>query len=430
MAKYLNLNNLRWIPLDAQVEEVNPSTSEGQQFLTAATEALETKFSKAAEASLSPIGDDGKPRMLRISAWIAHAGKPNRNGDAFREEDLRDTVAKGLFKAPALGMIDFNHDFTSYGAWYDAEYKYDPAAEEMGILATGAIFAWRYEDLANTVLAMQARNGFIPVSMAAIPEELERAEDSNGRPYWILVRPVFFTTSVLDVEPADPNARGIGTENPEVSSEALKKTLVEAAKKSFKEEEMDEHKELIDAIRALLDNVADEKITPALSKVAELVEKLPALEQELADATEEVSTLTEANVELQTKLDEATVALEAARDELAELQTEAEELKSFKADAEEKEAERVLTERITARLAELPESVRKALEAKDEETQERLRKHYADMTDEQFDVYLEGLKVVAKDKGESFLDKSRREGALYGGSDPEKRKFQIDRYIK
>ena len=80
------------------------------------------------EEAAGPITESGLPRMLKITAWIAHAGPANRNRDAFLAEDLQEVVNNDLFAPPYLGMVDFNHDFFPYGAWYSARYEYDPKA--------------------------------------------------------------------------------------------------------------------------------------------------------------------------------------------------------------------------------------------------------------------------------------------------------------
>src|SRR5258705_11251306 len=94
--------------------------------------------------------ENGKPRMLFMNAWMAHEGR-NLNGDAFVNEELRQRVREGLFVPPFAGMIDLDHDFTARGFWYKAAYAFDEQANKWGILATGAVWAWRYPELADFV---------------------------------------------------------------------------------------------------------------------------------------------------------------------------------------------------------------------------------------------------------------------------------------
>lgn len=145
---------------------------------------------------MEPVGANNQPRVLQISAWICHAGYANRNGYDFDEAGLRASVESGLFKAPFVGMIDWNHDFTAIGAWHDAEFKYDPQAKAMGILAHGTIWSWRYETQANTLLAMQQRQGHIDVSVSCLFKKGTVNRNDRGGSTITIHDPVFLTTSV------------------------------------------------------------------------------------------------------------------------------------------------------------------------------------------------------------------------------------------
>jgi hypothetical protein len=157
----------RELIVTAKVEEISSTFETVDDLLASLTSPAADCLTKAyKEAELSPMGDNGKPRTLKLTAWIAHAPKPNLNRDAFNEADLQKAVENGLFQAPYCGMVDYNHDFTAYGAWYSAKYAFDPVAGQQGILAEGFIYAWRYTELADLMLAMQQRQGHIDVSMA------------------------------------------------------------------------------------------------------------------------------------------------------------------------------------------------------------------------------------------------------------------------
>jgi hypothetical protein len=45
-----------------------------------------------------------------------------------------------------------------------------------------------------------------------MPSGIEIGTDADGS-YYVLRNPIFFTTSVLDVDPADTDARALGTED-------------------------------------------------------------------------------------------------------------------------------------------------------------------------------------------------------------------------
>ena len=71
------------LPVRAQVEELDVNTSSALIHRLA-----ETKITAGMEEAASPVTDSGKPRILKLTAWMAHSGPANRNGDAFLDEDL------------------------------------------------------------------------------------------------------------------------------------------------------------------------------------------------------------------------------------------------------------------------------------------------------------------------------------------------------
>lgn len=173
--------------------------------------------SQHTQSDAKPFGPDGKPRMLVISAWMAHEGR-NLNGDAFVKEELQNVVKNGLFAPPYAGMIDDDHDFTARGYWYKTSFAHDQVAKKWGILATGALWAWRYADLAERLLKDMNSRGVIDVSMSVIAGHTETSlayPGSQGEKTKVLHNPVFFTTSLLSVPPGDKFARGKVAENPD-----------------------------------------------------------------------------------------------------------------------------------------------------------------------------------------------------------------------
>lgn len=170
------------------------------------------------EKSAGPLGKDGKPRMLIIAAWMAHEGR-NANGQAFVKEELEKRVGEGLFSPPHGGMIDFNHDFDPRGFWYKSSFAFDsrPNVQKWGIFVTGAIWAWRFPQLADTMIAEMHREGMINVSMACIADTVEFTRaypEHEGSFTEVLHNPVFLTTSLLDLPPADSSANGKVSEDP------------------------------------------------------------------------------------------------------------------------------------------------------------------------------------------------------------------------
>lgn len=392
------------------------------------TAAINDFLEKAADtAAVSPVGPNQKPRMLQLTAWIAHAGEPNLNDRAFTEEDLKEVVDAGLFKAPYFGMIDFNHDFTAYGAWYEASYAYDDEAGAWGILAHGALFAWRYTEIANTVLAMQARQGFIDVSMAAMPGWYEPKETAEGRPYLVVRKPVFFTTSLLDVDPADPKARALGSENPEDSAtdrtEALTRAALDNEANHSEEVRMDELKAKIEAALA---EITDER-EQIVALVTAAMEELPAVRADLESANSEnetltarvaeleaeVASLTEAQATLATDSRTAELALEAARQELDAASEQITALEAFKASVEQAEAEVAEAAKRSARLEQIPEAVLAALE---NEERDEMIEMWMSQDDATFAKTIKLFSITSAGRM-SFAERSARERGVNGQAD-------------
>lgn len=229
--------------VSAQVSE--PTEDDYEEIMNAARGFI--MASQHTKSALKPFGPDGKPRMLVISAWMAHEGR-NLNGDAFVKEELQNVVKEGLFAPPYAGMIDDDHDFTARGYWYKTSFAFDQRANKWGILATGALWAWRYADLAERLLTDMKSRGIIDVSMSVIAGHTEITlayPEARGERTKVLHNPVFFTTSLLSVPPGDKFARGKVAENPgqeqisdmsrEIAMGEESKELVTAAETSFAE---------------------------------------------------------------------------------------------------------------------------------------------------------------------------------------------------
>lgn len=424
--------------ITAQVGELVPDTDT----LTLAQKALH--IAGYNEAAVSPVGDNGKPRMLKITAWIAHAGKPNRNGDAFVAEDLKAAVEGDLFAPPYFGMIDFNHDFSSYGAWFKATYAYDPQAEAWGILAEGAIFAWRYTDLADKLLATMQRDGTIPVSMACIPETVEYAQTEEGMDYAVLRNPIFFTSSVLDVDPADPNARGLATEDPTETPEAREHVLLMAnfedlageftwsittAEDISDQEDSMNMEELLATIKAAVGEIAEEH-REVLASLVEKASRLPEVEAELATVRTENEELTARVATLEAEVETANLALDEARSRVEELETANGELAAFKAEIEAERAEKARQELREARLAELNESARERLDARPEDVREKIIARIVEADEDEFELIKETLNLARSNERMSYQERSEREGVLTGFADPTEGSFAIYKYTK
>jgi hypothetical protein len=441
----------RELIVTAQVEEISSKFETVEQLLASfdSPEAIVNLMLAYKEAELSPIGENGKPRTLKLTAWIAHAPKPNLNRDAFNEADLQKAVENGLFQAPYCGMVDYNHDFTAYGAWYSAKYAFDPVAGQQGILAEGFIYAWRYTELADLMLAMQQRQGHIDVSMACLPSGIEIGTDADGS-YYVLRNPIFFTTSVLDVDPADTDARALGTEDTQQSPSEREQLLSVAAKSAVEPdltidtEDNMKMEELIEALR----NVISEENKAQFAPLFEAFTKLPAVEAEVIRLTNELETakseLIAANSasasekavletkvsELETKLQESSVAAEATKTALETATAELETLRAFKADIDAKEVEAARVAKRAARLAELTADAQKVIKTRDETVQETLWVRWEAMEQAEWEVIRDSLNVAKVETKGRYVAASLLEGPLAPGGDSKTTKFEIDQFAK
>ncbi len=203
------------IIVKASVREASSSNEFDQIYQAAAQyEDLDKDVFSKLKTATGPLDEEGRPRMLIISAWIVHEGR-NRNGQAFIKEELEQVASKNLFKPPHAGLIDLDHDFQPRGFWFTANYAFDDKAGLWGIAAEGAIWAWRFEELSNALLVEMQREGHIFVSMAALPESVELTgnfPDAEGQFTEILHDPVFYGASLLTVAPGDVDARGLVSE--------------------------------------------------------------------------------------------------------------------------------------------------------------------------------------------------------------------------
>jgi hypothetical protein len=386
-------------------------------------------------AAVGPIGPNDKPRMLQLSAWICHSGKPNQNGFAMLKEDLEEAVNAGLFQAPFFGMVDFNHDFTAYGVWYDAKFAFDETAQEWGILAHGVIWAWRFSGLADTLLAAQQRNGKIEVSITALYKnaEVKEREDKSGR-YLLIRKPIIMTTSVLDVDPADAHARGRGSEDPAETNDDRAAELLRAKLASFTAAADDAPSEeaimneLVTRIEALLGERREDlkPLVEAATRLATVEQDLQTAQASLATATTERETLTASVESLTTEKATLETTLAAVREELAAATAELETLRAFKAEIETKAAEQARAERDAARQAEIPETVKAELEKRDDKA--TVLQSWMDQDDATWTVTKATLALATPAGKPSRSDRSAAEGILSSVSDTSRGgEFAIDR---
>jgi hypothetical protein len=394
----------------------------------------------AETASTDPFfGTNGLPRMLRVSLWMAHEGKFNRNRDGFKPGSLRKAVELGLASASNPLMIDYNHDFTPVGVWTRATYRFNPKNSLYGVLLEGVIFAWRFPELTDTLVAEQARNGYIEGSMACMAAGYENGkDDSDAEGTWIL-EPTFFTTSVLDVPPADPNSVGLVSENPNETAEERERALTSAsadipdgppeaiweldmatieAQARHKEEQMNEFEKLLAAIREAMGEVTAEQTTQLAALVA-AAQAVPGLEEAARVAREQLETVQARVAELEAQVverdgtvSELTLANESL---IAERATATEELGTFRAAADAVAAE-AETQRLAAlreaRMAQLHGSVRAALDAREEADREALVARWLGEDDATWDGTLALLNAGREGSSVDYTARTAAEGEI------------------
>lgn len=399
-----------------------------------ATDAELSVVREAMEVGGPPLMTDGAPTVMQMTAWMAHEGV-NRNRLAFVAAELQ-LAAKQVTKTSPL-VMDFNHsaihgwdgEQRCIGMWHSAEYAFDTKANDgagaWGILVQGVMFAWLFPEIADALQAEQGRKGYIEFSMACIPASIEFAVATDGRGYEIAHNPVFFTNSALDVPPADPDAKGLGSEAAgEAVSEAQRQRMLSVAADN----------------NAIAEDAMNEEMKALLAGLEEtLAAKFESIMA--ADAAQRAGVASELEVkvaELETALavaNDATVTAMASTEGLAlaneALVVERDELAARVAEYEAATAAAVAAATLEARLASLPERVREAHEARDAEKRARLENKWVAMSDTDWSVYLEDeLGIATASAGTSYLDRSNRDIVPASGAQAQSLGERARRFIR
>jgi hypothetical protein len=380
----------------------------------------------AMEQAGPPLLTDGNPTLTFMEAWLCHEGV-NANRLAFLADDFDAAVARISPTSPIV--MDFNHSAVSgfswdppcIGVWYSAEKAFDPDAQDgagaWGIRAKGVMFAWLFPTLADLVLAEQARKGYVEFSMACIAGRTDTGYDAQGT-YEVAREPVFFTLSLLDVPPADADARGTVTEGGSTPDSqntrevaCAQRAAVPGIDSAAHQEETQMNEEL-KALLAALEGRLQEQFAEAVngllgahrSEVDLLQVKLDEAETAQAVALERVDTL-------QAEVAKLVADFEAATLVIAEFEA-AEQAREVEVAAEAKRA------RLAARIQALPETVRKAHEGRTDERRARLEAKWSDIEEADWELYVQdellaGLPAThTASSAVSYLERSEREGLL------------------
>jgi DNA repair exonuclease SbcCD ATPase subunit len=254
-----------------------------------------------------------------------------------------------------------------------------------------------------------------------------------------LREPIFLTASFLDVAPADPHGRGGVSESDDSTHESrveeINSALLslfaaradESASATTQEDEMD-LEQIIEALKSAMGEAAGEYVSEIKEALVDAA-KVPVLEARVVELEAELETVKAEKDAVSVALEAKVTALEAATAELAEataqLETVTAERDEFLAAKAVEEATRIRE----ARLAQLPQAYRTALEARDEETRERIIGRLVKLTDEDFAEEVNTLNESLPGKT-SMADLSREQGILpsfvgnpIGGA------YAIDKYV-
>jgi len=390
---------------------------------------------------------------MRIETWMVHEGI-NKNRQNFVKEELQ-VAAEDLFQEPNFGVMDFNHsvvfgDFFDepklIGVWHNAEFAFDESARGAdgtakglwGIRASGVMFSWLFPEIADTIVADQARLGHLRVSMMAQTNRLEIDSDEDGQ-FSTLHDPTFLAVSVLDVAPADPDALGAGTEDPTVSSEDLLERIAAPSTATASEHTTvrwtwdsgtfrliaSEEDDMSGALNDKLVEQLEEQKSKAVADLATITEKYTQQGTKIETLEAQILALTDAGEEAATKQAEIEGVRDAVvteRDSLKEsnktLTTKVTELEAKIAEFEAAEEERSQQARVATRLAELPESLRRIHSERADDVRERLEGMWAKKTDEEWATYKkeELLAFVNTEDSVDYKSLSDQEGTVMTAS--------------
>jgi len=364
------------------------------------------------------LDSEGRPRMLMLSSWFVHEGR-NRNGQAFIKEELEEAASGNLFKPPRVGMMDLDHDFDPRGLWFSSSFAFDEEVGLWGIVAEGAVWAWRFTDLANALIAESQREGHVFVSMSSLPESITLTTsfpDAEGEFTEILHNPVFYGASLLTVAPGDPNARAVVSEQkvPDIQDTDGDDSTAKAGLKDSSESD----RALVVANQQIAQEeevLMEKELETLQTKLTEAIEAKLQAEQELTSVRVENDTFKTDNAKLtadlnssQVKNDELQVALDTSNETKAAVETKFEEVTTELKSYQTKENEATLDVRLVQRLGELPEAVARNLEQ--HENADEIRNAWREHSDEEWNTIKSTFQLAASEG--SLVDATIKEGAI------------------
>lgn len=261
--------------------------------------------------------------ILLKSVLVTSLPFVNANGDAFKPEDLVESVESGQLDKFQPAIVDWRHNFQPMGNTIGAEII-DTSVEVDGmdskqnvkqIIVYSVFYAWLYPYEAEKIRSW-AKKKILTFSMACGADGVEWINGMNR----ILLKPQFVANSVIppDGDPADRNANNLE---------------IAKIKDNNQEEDvdMDKIKELEAKILTLSQTIESKDKELSTLKASEITKENAALKAEIDELQKTLDT-TKAEVEdFKGKIDEASDAAVAASKEIEDLKSGlAEALKQVK----------------------------------------------------------------------------------------------------
>jgi len=264
-----------------------------------------------------------KPEDFVILKSVLATSLPfvNKNGNAFKQEELVEAVEGGQLGQLQPAIVDYRHNFIPMGNSFTAEViDSEVDVDTMGmqpvkqVVVYSVFYAWLFPDVAEDIKRW-AEKGILTFSMACGADDVEIANGSTR----ILIKPQFIANSIIppDGEPADRNASLIALAGKTINDKQITKAEEKIMEKQIKD--------LQDTVLALQGQIDTQKETIDTYEASEQAKVLDAVKAELLIATEALDALkievAEKDTTAQTASDEATTAFDTLKAEKEELDT-------------------------------------------------------------------------------------------------------------
>ena len=238
----------------------------------------------------------------------------NQNGDAFEADDMVEAVESGQMDKFQPAIVDWRHDFQSYGNTIGAEIvEKNLEIEGFGknkvkqITVYSVFYAWLNPYKAKKIRDW-AKKDVLTFSMAC---GAESTDFLNGGAVRVLQKPHFVANSIIppDLDPADENATLVEmagkedkipvvyasyNEYPETIRKNLSLAWIDNKNKNPDEEnnigvDMDKIKELEATVAQLKEQIKEYEQSEDAKKIEKLEAKVATAEAELATANDDLA---------------------------------------------------------------------------------------------------------------------------------------------